>query len=161
MAALALELGIGRATLYRWTGARERLIKVVLATYLLDTMSWIGQRIDKEKIDGSERIARVVEEMMRVLANSFPVKALLRNEPNVALRLLTADGIESLHGVTIARLTEIIEQEVRKGTYKPRLEPHLLAYTAIRLVDSFVFGDIIAGVEVQLDTANKVIRSVL
>jgi hypothetical protein len=36
-----------------------------------------------------------------------------------------------------------------------------LAYAIVRLVDSFVYGDIIAGVEVDHATASKVIRSLL
>jgi len=161
MSALAAELGIGRATLYRWTGDREQLIKEVLAIFLQDTFAWIDRRLDKEKIEGPERFARAVEDMIRALTKSKPVYWLLRNEPDVALRILTGGGVNSLQTVTMEKLVGIIEQEVEKGNYRPRLEPRLLAYTTVRLVDSFVYGDIIAEVPLDFAAASRVIRSLL
>jgi AcrR family transcriptional regulator len=161
MAALAIELGIGRATLYRWTGDREQLIKEVLALFLRETFAWIDKQLEKENVVGAERFARVVEHMMRTLTKSKPVYWLLRNEPEVALRILTGDGVNSLQGATIDKLVGLVEQEIAQGNYRPRLEPLLLAYATVRLVDSFVYGDIIAGVPVNLDAASKVIRSLL
>jgi AcrR family transcriptional regulator len=161
MASLANQLGIGRATLYRWTGDRERLINAVFLTFLIDTFAWIENRVSEEQVGGAELIARWVEYTMNILTRSRPVQALLRNEPDVALRVLTDDGPGSLQGTTINKLVSIIEEEIGKGNYQPRLEPRLLAYAIVRLVDSFVYGDIIAGVEVNHAAASKVIRSLL
>lgn len=161
MAALANELGIGRATLYRWTGDRETLIKQVLATYLRDSFDWHEGRLNKEKIIGAERIVKFVAGIMKTLTKSKPVRSFLRNEPDVALRILTGSGAPSLQDATTSRLIEMIEDEVAKGRYQPKLEPELLAYTVVRLVDSFVYGDIIAGIEVDLVRAGRIIQSLI
>ena len=161
MAALACELGIGRATLYRWTGDRERLINEVFLTFLQDSFGWIERRVAREKVEGAELIARWVEHMMHTLAKSASVEHLLHNEPDVALRVLTSDSAGSLQDTSMEKLVSIITQEVDKGTYVPRLEPRLLAYAIVRLVDSFVYGDMIAGIDINHGAASKIIRSLL
>lgn len=161
MAALACELGIGRATLYRWTGDRERLINEVFMAFLQESFAWTDRRMIREKVEGAELIARWVEYMTRTLASSAPVEHLLHNEPDVALRVLTNDSAGSLQGTTIEKLVSIIIREIDNGTYVPRLEPRLLAYAIVRLVDSFVYGDIIAGIDINYEAASKIIRSLL
>lgn len=161
MAALACELGIGRATLYRWTGDRERLINEVFMAFLQESFAWIDRRMIREKVEGAELIARWVEYMMRTLANSAPVEHLLHNEPDVALRVLTNDSAGSLQGTSIEKLVSIITREIDNGAYVPRLEPSLLAYAIVRLADSFIYGDMIAGIDINHAAANKIIRSLL
>ena len=161
MAALACKLGIGRATLYRWTGDRERLINEVFMAFLQESFAWTDRRMSREKVQGAELIARWVECMTHTLANSAPVEHLLHNEPDVALRVLTNDSAGSLQGTSIEKLVSIITREIDNGNYVPRLEPRLLAYAIVRLIDSFVYGDIIAGIDINHGAASKIIRSLL
>lgn len=161
MAALACELGIGRATLYRWTGDRERLINEVFLAFLQETFDWIERRVAREKAEGAELIARWVEYMMHALTRSAPVEHLLHNEPDVALRVLTGEKAGSVQSASIEKLLSLITQEIDKGTYVPRLEAHLLAYAIVRLVDSFIYGDIIAGIDINHEAASKIIRSLI
>jgi AcrR family transcriptional regulator len=161
MVALAGSLGVGRATLYRWTGPREQLMTAVLATFMRDAFARIEQRLDKAGLNGEERVARSLEEMIKILAQSAPVQAMLRNEPDAALRILTGGAPGSLQAESIAHLASIIEREMGRSTYRPRLEPQLLAYTAVRLIYSFVYGDLIARIPVNLRDASIVLRSLL
>lgn len=161
MAALAAQLGIGRATLYRWTGDRERLIRDVLAHFLKDTFQWLDRIVAQRKLAGAERIAVEIEEMMRLLTQSKAVRGLLRNEPDVALRILTGRGPGSLQEKSMARLLRIVELECASGGYRPRIDSRLLAKTVIHLVNSYVYGNTIAGMDVDLKEAGKVIRSLL
>lgn len=161
MVALAASLGVGRATLYRWTGPRERLMTDVLATFMRDAFARIEERLDKAGVVGEERVARSFEDMARILARSAPVEALLRNEPDAALRILTGGGPASLQRESVVHLTAIIEREMARSAYRPRMEPQLLAYSAVRLVYSFVYGDLIARIPVNLREAGIVLRSLL
>lgn len=161
MVALAARLGVGRATLYRWTGHREQLIQDVLATFLSDTFQWLDRLVIQRKLRGAERIATEIEEMMRMLMQSRAIRGLLKNEPDVALRILMSGGAGTLQAKSIERLLSIVEQESVNGNYRPRLEPHLLAYATVRLVDSYVYGSTIAGMKVDLEEASQVIRSLL
>ena len=161
MAALACELGIGRATLYRWTGDRERLINEVLLAFLQETFDCIERRVATEKVEGAELIGRWVEYMMHTLTKSAPIEHLLQNEPDVALRVLTGENAGSVQSASIEKLLSLIKHEIADGTYVPRLEPSLLAYAIVRLVDSFIYGDIIAGIDINHNAASKIIRSLL
>lgn len=160
MMALAAQLGVGRATLYRWTGDRETLIGEVLLGFLGESFAWLDALVAKKRLRGAERIATEIEEMMRVLTHSKAVRGLLKNEPDVALRILTSAGPGTLHARSTERLLCIVEHERAHG-YRPRLAPQLLACATTRLVESYVYGDTIAGMKVDLREASQVIRSLL
>lgn len=161
MLALASELGVGRSTLYRWVGNREQLINEVLMMLLQETFAWVDDKLAKEKAEGTELIIRWAQYIMRTVNHSTPITSILRNEPDVALRILTGIHTGSLKRTSIEKLAGMIEQEREKGTYQPRIEPIRLADIILRLTDSLVYGDMIAGIEVDHDEASKMIRSVL
>ena len=161
MVALAAQLGVGRATLYRWTGDRERLIKNVLETFLTDSFQWLDELVLKKRLQGEERVATEIEQMMRVLTQSKVLRAMLKNEPDVALRILMSGGPGTLQAKSIERLLGVVEHERATGNYRPRLEPRLLALATVRLIDSYVYGNTIGGMKVDLQEASQVIRSLL
>lgn len=163
MAALASELQIARATLYRWSKDREHLLNEVFLMLVDETFDWIEHRAEEKKLCGIERIMFWVEQMMRTSSGSAPIRTMLHNEPNLALKILT-NGYKQAGTVqrkVIQKLESIICHEVEEGTYVARLDSVTLAHVIIRLTDSFIYGDIIGGAEVDQVEIAKVIRSLL
>lgn len=104
MSALAAELGVGRATLYRWVGSREQLLGAVLAelterTYRVATRGVGGS--------GPERILLLLDRFMRAVVDAEPLKAFTEREPRLFIRLATMPGtIED-------RCTELLAKELQ------------------------------------------------
>src|SRR4028119_748331 len=86
MGPLAAELGVDRATLFRWVGNRDQLLTEVIWSLFVPT--W------RRAVDGAAGCgaARVVDALTRFTSDvcgSAPFRTHLRREPDRALRLLT------------------------------------------------------------------------
>jgi AcrR family transcriptional regulator len=162
MVALAAELGIGRATLYRWAGDREQLLNEVFGHFLRDTFQWIESRLEAQQLQGADLILGWVDYMTRALSKSPPVRSLLRNEQDLALRIMMAKGKDatSMQAMVLQKLDSVIRQEVAAGRYTPRLDPTMLAQIVIRLTDS-MYSDMISGVEVEHEEVLRIVRGLL
>jgi AcrR family transcriptional regulator len=155
MQALAAELGIARATLYRWTGDREALLADVVwaqSELLLDASRTLPGT-------GAEHLAARADAFMAVIAASMPVRRFLEVDREVAIRVLTRSGTGA-HDRSVARLVVEIEREVARG-YVPRLAPPTLAEAIVRIVEGYLYGDLLAGYEPNVRGAGEVIRALL
>ena len=156
MQELAARLGVSRATLYRWTGDRERLLADV-AWVSADTLFTWTERFEGE---GADLIVDRADGFMRVIAADPALQAFLENERDLALRVLTRRGV-GVQDRSLARLTQELEEMVARGEYAPRLPVPLLAMAIVRTVQAFVYGDLIVGLEPDLTGARDVIRALL
>ena len=135
--AIAAELGLGRTTVYRWFGSRERLIGEVLfraATPLLE------QARSSARGRGGERLLDVFDRFNRSLDEAPALRRFVERERDAALRIITA-GAGNVQPRIVALITEVIEEEVRNGTYEPPVEPATLGYAIVRLAEAFLFND--------------------
>ncbi|TNM38517.1 TetR/AcrR family transcriptional regulator [Nocardioides albidus] len=90
MQTLALALGVGRSTLYRWVGDRESLLGDVLARFSDDT--WELARREGQG-EGVERYLDITRRYMDYAASFEPLRSFAQREPGVALKVLMApDG---------------------------------------------------------------------
>ncbi|HEV2608632.1 MAG TPA: QsdR family transcriptional regulator [Noviherbaspirillum sp.] len=162
MVALATELGIGRATLYRWAGDREQLLNEVFGHFLQDTFQWIESKLEAQHLRGADLILGWVDYMMRALSKSPPVRSLLRNEQDLALRIMMGKGKEatSMQAMVLHKLDSVIRQEVAAGRYTPRLDPTMLAQIVIRLTDG-IYSDMLGGAEVEHAEVLRIVRGLL
>lgn len=155
MQALAVELGVSRATLYRWTGDRERLLADIVwseAETLLEwTMTLPGT--------GAQVIGDRVHAFMQVVASAPSIHAFLRYDSELAFRVLTRSDT-GVHDRVAARLAAGIERECERG-YAPRLQPLALANALCRIVEGYLYGDMLAGLEPDVQSASDVIRALL
>src|SRR5215216_5723998 len=91
MGTLSSALGIGRTTLYRWVGDRERLMGDVLAELIDRTWDRV---IDEAEGKGDERAMDAGRRFMELTANFPPLRQFAEREPQLALRVLLApDGV--------------------------------------------------------------------
>lgn len=157
MRSLAKELGISRATLYRWAGHREELLGDVLWSF----GGMIHQRSARAaRGRGAARILDTFNRCTTAIARSPELRRFLETDATVALRVLTMrDG--RVQGRMVAAYATLIRDEIRRGAYRPRLDPDVLAYAIVRIAEAFIYNDAIVTVEPNLDAAKSIVRLLL
>jgi len=155
--AIAAELGLGRTTVYRWFGSREGLLGEVLFAaaepLLRDARSSARGR-------GAELLLDTFDRFNRSLADAPALLKFVDAERDTALRIITS-GAGTLQPRIVAAIQEIIDDEVRSGRYDPPVETSTLAYAIVRLAESFLFNDAVAGMRGDVDRLREVEAALL
>jgi AcrR family transcriptional regulator len=155
--AIAAELGVGRTTVYRWFGSRDKLLGEVLA------------RATDPVIDGARAGARgrggqalldTFDRLNRSLADAPALRAFVENEHDAALRVITS-GANFLQPHMVARIAGLIEEEARAGTYEPPVGSATLGYAIVKLAEAFLFNDAAAGMRGDVDLLREVEAALL
>jgi AcrR family transcriptional regulator len=154
---IAGELGLGRTTIYRWFGSREELIGEVL-------IRAVEPLIDSARAEARSRGASALldtfDRLNRGLAEAPALRQLLQREREAALRIITSSaGV--VQPKMVARITGLIEDEVRAGTYEPPVDPATLGYAIVRLAEAFLFNDAVADVRGDVDRLREVEAALL
>jgi AcrR family transcriptional regulator len=139
---IARELGLGRATIYRWFGSREVLVSE--AIYQEFELLLARKRRDVPG-HGAPWLLEVLDRVNRALSHSSALRRLLEQEQLVGLRLLTSSG-GHVQPRVVASIQALIEDQVRAGAYKPSVSPQTLAYTLVRLMEAFLYNDAAVGI---------------
>ncbi|GIK78456.1 MAG: hypothetical protein BroJett022_21460 [Actinomycetes bacterium] len=154
MGPLAAELGISKATLYRWTGSREQLLSEVL-TYLGEQSVTIGLERGEGR-EGPERIEAFFRGFVGAIVNFEPLRRFVRSETPLAFRLLTTRG--GLVQSTVARrIAELLESERERGTLALRASAADLGYAMTRIIEGFIYNDAMAEIDTDIDTAVEIV----
>ena len=88
------------------------------------------------------------------------LRQFVEQERDAALRIITA-GAGAVQQHLIGRVTALIQDEVRAGTYEPPVEPATLAYAIVRLAEAFLFNDAAAGMRGDVDRLRDVEAAIL
>jgi AcrR family transcriptional regulator len=158
MRALAGELGIGRATLYRKVGNRDRLLGEVM--WYLTRVAMACSLAKAEGRRGAERVVEVLRLFMSAVNDSADLRHFLEAEPEAALRILTSKHGPIQPGVTDA-LEGLLAQEEESGHLRPPIERGTLAYVIVRIGEGFLYADVIADQEPDMDAAVRVVAQLL
>ena len=152
--AIAEELSVARATLFRWVGSRELLVGEVIWTLCLSL--WEDSR-KSARGQGAEYVADVCRRMMVGILATPPMREFLALDAEYALRILT-----SKHSVVqqrmVAEIANMLQQMFAADLIKPSLDVDDLAYLIVRIVESIIYGDQISGREPKLEVATQAIR---
>ena len=154
---LAADLGISRATAYRWAGNAEQLVGEVIAS-LVDATH--RRAVGEARGRGSARVIDATTRGMRYIAASAPYRAFLERDPQKALRIV-ASKEGPVQARTIARNQELLEEEIRLGALVLPVDAHTMAYALVRLVESFLYADMIAGETPDLEKATEILKLML
>lgn len=139
---VARRLGLGRATIYRWFGSRERLLGEVIAGEL---ESLIARKRGEVRRRGAQGLLEVFDRTNRALARSPALRRFLEQERSGAMRILTSStGLVQPTGV--ACISRLISAEVAAGRYEPTADPETLAYAIVRLAEAFLYNDAAIGI---------------
>ena len=157
MVELAAELGVGRATLYRWVGSRDQLLGEVLWSL---TDEGIQQAKQRAKGKGVDWVMSIFEGWGYGIPTFEPLRHFVSTEPETALRVMTTKA--SPHQARVIQtFADILEEAVATKGLKLRLDPQKLAFVMIRIGESFLWSDLITGEEPDLDTSTEVVRVLL
>jgi AcrR family transcriptional regulator len=145
--AIAAELGLGRATIYRWFGSREELLgeAIVLAT---EPVLAAARRGTRGK--GGQGLLDTFDRFNRSLADAPALRSFVEQERDAALRVLTS-GAGIVQPRIVEMICNLIEEEAEAGTYDPPVESQTLGYAIVRLAEAFLFNDAIAGIRGDVD----------
>jgi AcrR family transcriptional regulator len=158
MRSLARRLGVGRATLYRRAGNRERLLDELLwwrARRLL-----VDQVRASAELAGTGRLVAVIGGVLRAVARDRPLRAFLESDPETALRLLTGSR-STVHRGMASALEKLIDLERTRGCFDTSLDTPTLAYAITRISEGFLYADVIADHAPDVDRARTVIEALL
>jgi AcrR family transcriptional regulator len=155
--AIAADLGLGRATIYRWFGTREELIGEVLARA---AEPLLAEARAGARGRGGEALLDTFDRFNRSLAEAPALRRFLETEREAAMRIMTS-GAGVVQPRIVAGIAEVIEQEVAAGRYQPPVETETLAYAIVKLAEAFLFNDAAAGMRGDVDRLREVEAALL
>lgn len=154
--AIADELSINRATLHRWFGTRDRLLGEVLWSLASDTLD--GAR---ERARGTGR-ARLLNTLSLFLGDMvvFPAfRRFLDHEPEAAARVLmtTSGDVER----RVVDAVEALLREEPELVTRLSVPPATLAFAIVRVGEAFLYADVIADGQPDVQKALGVFELLL
>lgn len=163
MQALARELGVDRATLYRWVGSREQLLAEVLWSLIDPTV----ERLRKSHSNtgpslaaGQSPAAAVITGTVRGVMANPGMQRFLDREGDLALRLLTTKASD-FETRLIALIGDLVDGEMAAGRLDAVVPPDDLPYVLVRIMESYIYLGLITGEHPDPDRAARVISALL
>lgn len=154
---LAQEVGIGRATLYRWVGSRDQLLGEVL--WSLSELG-LAQARAEAKGRGAAWVLAVYRRFGDLIVELEPLRRFARAEPECALRVMTSKASPLQRRVVETFREVLVEAQQRKGL-QLRLDPETLAFVMVRIAESFLWTDLITGEASDRTKAHEVTKVLL
>jgi AcrR family transcriptional regulator len=152
--ALTRHLGVGRATLHRWVGTRELLLTEVLAGLATE---FVELAYRQARGDGDELVLDFARHVMELTFHSAPVRHFVASEPQLALRLILAEG-----GVVHGRLAEGLRRvlvDTRSAAEVQQLEGFV--HTFVQLGTALEWATFAIGDRPQMERVIEIGRSLL
>jgi len=153
---LALQLGIARATLYRWIGDRDRLLVDVIWSLTKQMLDRAAARAGGQ---GVERLVSIFGEQVEEIATAASLRSFLEHEGQAGYRLVThPDGV---HGRLVQADIALIREEIEAGHYRPPSDLETLVEAMVSVGEHFLYSGLIGGFHPQADKARRAIALVL
>jgi AcrR family transcriptional regulator len=158
VAGLGEELGISRATAYRWAGKEEELTGRVIASLAEATF----RRVVKEaRGRGVERVLDAERRGLRYMSTFPAYRAFLEREDALTSMRIVASKHGPVQALQIRQHEEWLRELVDRGEITLSVDPHTMAYALVRTAEAFLYADLIAGEEIDLDKAVAIMRLLL
>jgi AcrR family transcriptional regulator len=149
MGALAAKLGVSRATLYRWVGTKELLLGEVLWSFA-EAALYDARGAARGK--GTERLLDAIERYMRAALEFEPLMRFIETDPEYALKVI-ASKHSPMQRRSIAAMRNQLAELAEAGELQPALALDDLAYLIVRIVESYLYSDVITGSEPDIAKA--------
>lgn len=157
MSAIAQELAVHRVTLYRWAGSREGLLVEVIWSLAERALTAAERSTNAE---GAERIVQVAARFIDIVIANPGMQAWLAEEDEHAMRLLTRHETD-FQPRLIRAIERLLAQETDAGRLDLPVDLHDLAYVIVRLIESYIYLDLITGEDPRAHSAEPILRMLL
>jgi AcrR family transcriptional regulator len=156
---IARAVGVGRTSLYRWVGSREKLIALVVASLAESAIRRADEQVPVT-LRGPDRVAAVLEVFLRGVAGSAPLREFIQREPEVAARVLLSTRGDVTQRIEIA-WEQLLIRSVPASRRPAEPTPKKLASMIVRLADAFYYADLIGQGEPDIESAILGLRMLL
>jgi AcrR family transcriptional regulator len=157
MQELAAELGVNRTTLFRWVGSRDDLLAEIIWSLAEPTLTHVMEQSPER---GARRITNAASRFATLVDQAFFFREFLRREPERALRILTTRA-SPVQARMVSAIDALLRDEITQGRLHPPLPSPDLAYLIVRIVESFLYADIITGQQLDIAKAEEAIAALL
>jgi AcrR family transcriptional regulator len=154
---LSRELGIGRATLYRWFGNREWLLGEVL--WSLGRLA-IADAESRATGNGTARALQIYGSFLEHTAANVPLRRFVAGDPELALRVMTTNA-SPLQRNLVATNRALLATAFADERRRPSLPIDDLAYVMVRIGESFSWREFITGEQPDVGRAVDVVQVLL
>lgn len=151
MATLADRLAIGRSTLYRWTGDRDRLLGEVVVASIGEL--WVDARAHARG-RGLDRTLSSMEQFMTAVLAHEGLRVFVSREPNLALRVLMDPA-----GLVGRALARGVADAAREDTAGDIADADVATLT--HMATALIWGNVAAGLDPQVPSIVRIVRAVL
>lgn len=152
LADLAEELGIGRATLFRWVGNKDLLLGDILWSLYEPIRASV---VASTPGNGVDFVVEVYRRITIELVSARPLRDFIKQDPEHALRVLTSSA-STMHSRVVEANTLMIQDQVDKGCLeKPPMRVESLSYFMVRLAESCLYSDVIIGREPNIQEVEE------
>jgi AcrR family transcriptional regulator len=153
MQSLSAEIGVNRVTLYRWVGSREHLIVEILWSLTDRTIRALWADLSSTT---GPRVPSALERWVRATLDQPGVRRFLHGESEFAMRLLTlrSGGYQPR---LFALIRDLIGEDVDDGRVATPLTLDELAYTVVRICESYLYLPVITGEDPDPDVLGRVL----
>ncbi|GAA0920088.1 QsdR family transcriptional regulator [Pseudonocardia zijingensis] len=159
MGALARELGVNRATLYRWVGTREQLLVEIV--WSLGHRTFTELLADPATVQpGRSRSASVLDAWVHAVIQNAGMRAFVEHEGELALRLLTTRATD-FQARLIGVVHDVLAEDVGSGRVQTEIPLEDLTYVVVRILESYVYLTLTTGEEPDADRAGRVLHALL
>jgi AcrR family transcriptional regulator len=160
MQGLADEFGVSRATLFRRVGGREELLSKALWLLTERTLVAAAKRWAAERPPGALHTSGTGRYINRFVSTAPGLRRLLDDEPALAIRVLTDPRGRVQTGI-VAFVEALLRRDMAENGLVPLIEPGALAYALVRLGESFLYADVLAARQPDVDTADRLQRALV
>jgi AcrR family transcriptional regulator len=157
MSALADRLGVNRVTLYRWIGSRDQLLVEVVWSLAQRALRAASAATSEQ---GPERIVQIATRFIEIVIADHGMQRWLADEGEHAMRLLTRRET-SFQARLIAAFEDLLGDEAGAGRLELPVDLDDLAYVLVRLIESYIYLDLITGQDPHTRSAEPILRMLL
>lgn len=160
MQGLADELGVSRVTLFRHSGGREELLANALWVLTERMLTSATRRWEAERPAGALRTPGAGRYFNALVSQSPGLRRLLNDEPTLTMRLLT-DPRGRVQTSVVGYVEAMLRLDMAESGLVPLIEPGALAYALVRLGESFLYADVLASRQPDVETANRLQQALI
>jgi AcrR family transcriptional regulator len=159
MSAMARQLDINRATLYRWVGSREQFLVEMIWHMTIRSL----ERLERDSTaKGPDRIIEVTIGFADEVIENPGMKHWLATEGESAMSLLTRSGA-GYQPRLIAWIEDSIDRQVEAGAMvlPAGVQSYDLAYVIERMAAGYIYLDLITGEQADARRAEPLLNMLL